>query len=134
MDDVVLVSACLLGVRCRYDGIRREIPSKVQRLLDAGAHVIPVCPEQLGGLPTPRSKNHLTWEGDDANVINEEGRDVTSEFIKGARETLKIARLTGAKHAIFKSSSPSCGEEGVATRFLLKEGIEVEVIDAEKGY
>ena len=132
MDDVVLVSACLLGVRCRYDGIRREIPPKIQELLDAGAHVIPVCPEQLGGLPTPRPKNHLTWDGDKPSVINEEGRDVTGEFIKGAEETLRIARLTGAKHAIFKASSPSCGEEGVATKLLLKEGIEVEVIDAEK--
>ncbi len=63
-------------------------------------------------------------------MINEEGRDVTPEFLSGAEETLKIARLVGAKHAIFKSRSPSCGEDGITTRFLRKEGIEVEVIDA----
>lgn len=65
-------------------------------------------------------------------MIDEEGRDVTPEFLSGAEETLKIARLLGVKRALFKSSSPSCGEEGVATKLLLKEGIEVEVINAEK--
>lgn len=65
-------------------------------------------------------------------MIDEEGRDVTPEFLSGAEETLRIARLLGVKRAIFKSRSPSCGEEGVATKLLLKEGIEVEVINAEK--
>jgi uncharacterized protein YbbK (DUF523 family) len=134
MADIVLVSLCLLGGRCRYNGSRLVIPSKLQKLLDGGEGVIPVCPEQLGGLPTPRSKNHLTWDGDRPSVIDEQGRDVTAEFIRGARETLGIARSVRAKRAIFKSRSPSCGEQGVATKLLLKEGIEVEVIDAEKGF
>lgn len=127
---MILVSACLLGVRCRYDGIRREIPQKIQKLLDEGESLVPVCPEQLGGLPTPRPKNHLTWEGGKPTVINEESRNVTSAFVKGAEETLRIARLIGAERALFKSRSPSCGQEGVTTRFLQKEGIEVTVINA----
>lgn len=127
---MILVSACLVGVRCRYDGAKREIPAKIGKLGDRGKCLIPVCPEQLGGLPTPRPKNDLTWRRAKPTVINEEGRDVTPEFLSGAEETLRIARLTGAKHAIFKSRSPSCGEDGITTRFLRKQGIEVEVIDA----
>lgn len=127
---MILVSACLVGVRCRYDGAKRKIPAKIGKLGDRGKCLIPVCPEQLGGLPTPRPKNDLTWRRAKPTVINEEGRDVTPEFLSGAEETLRIARLTGAKHAIFKSRSPSCGEDGITTRFLRKEGIEVEIIDA----
>jgi len=127
---VILVSACLVGVRCRYDGGKREIPPKIRKLVDRRKCLIPVCPEQLGGLPTPRPKNCTTWKGDNPCVVNEEGREVTIQFLKGAEETLRIAKLTGAKHAIFKSRSPSCGEDGITTRFLRKQGIEVEVIDA----
>ena len=127
---MILVSACLVGVRCRYDGERREVCEEIRNLLESGECLVPVCPEQLGGLPTPRPKNDLTWRRAKPTVINEEGRDVTPEFLSGAEETLRIARLTGAKHAIFKSRSPSCGEDGITTRFLRKEGIEVEVIDA----
>lgn len=129
---MILVSACLVGVRCRYDARRCEIPEEVRNALKEGLCLVPVCPEQLGGLPTPRPENLLSWDGDKLTVIDEEGRDVTPEFLSGAEETLKIARLVGAKRAIFKSRSPSCGEEGVATKLLLKEGIEVEVINAEK--
>lgn len=127
---VILVSACLVGVRCRYDGTKREIPAKIGKLRDRGKCLIPLCPEQLGGLPTPRPKNYITWKGDNPCVVNEEGREVTIQFLKGAEETLRIARLLGVKRAIFKSRSPSCGEDGITTRFLRKEGIEVEVIDA----
>lgn len=127
---MILVSACLVGVRCRYDGGKREIPAKIRKLRDRGKCLIPVCPEQLGGLSTPRPKSCLSWDGAKPTVIDEEGRDVTSAFLKGAEETLRIARLTGAKRAIFKSGSPSCGEDGITTRFLRKEGIEVEVINA----
>lgn len=129
---MILVSACLVGVRCRYDARRCEIPEEVRNALKEGLCLVPVCPEQLGGLSTPRPKNDLTWRRAKPTVIDEEGRDVTPEFLSGAEETLKIARLVGAKRAIFKSRSPSCGEEGVATKLLLKEGIEVEVINAEK--
>jgi uncharacterized protein YbbK (DUF523 family) len=127
---VILVSACLLGVRCRYDGAKREIPAKIGKLGDRGECLIPVCPEQLGGLSTPRPKNDLTWRRAKPTVIDEEGRDVTPEFLSGAEETLRIAKLLGAKRAIFKSRSPSCGEDGITTRFLRRQGIEVEVIDA----
>lgn len=129
---MILVSACLVGVRCRYDARRCEIPEEVRNALKEGLCLVPVCPEQLGGLPTPRPKNDLTWRRAKPTVINEEGRDVTPEFLSGAEETLKIARLVGVKRAIFKSRSPSCGEDGVTTRLLREEGIEVKVIDAAR--
>ncbi len=127
---MILVSACLVGVRCRYDGERLEVPEEARKAQERGECLLPVCPEQLGGLPTPRPKNDLTWRRAKPTVIDEEGRDVTPEFLSGAEETLRIARLLGAKRAIFKSRSPSCGEDGITTRFLRKQGIEVEVIDA----
>ncbi len=127
---MIIVSACLLGIKCRYDGQRREIPAGIEELFEKGECLIPVCPEQLGGLPTPRSKNHLSWGDGAPAVINEEGADVTAEFLKGAGETLRIAKLYKAKRAILKSGSPSCGEEGVTTRLLRENGIEVDVIDA----
>ncbi|MBN2378606.1 DUF523 domain-containing protein [candidate division WOR-3 bacterium] len=121
-----------MGLVCRYDGTRRKRPARIKKLLEEDACLVPVCPEQMGGLPTPRSKNHLTWNEDIPEVINEQGRDVTGEFVRGAQETLNIARLTGARHAILKSGSPSCGKDGVTTRLLRKEGIQVEVIDAPR--
>lgn len=129
---MILVSACLVGVRCCYDARRCEIPEEVRNALKEGLCLVPVCPEQLGGLPTPRSENLLSWDGDKPTVIDEDGRDVTPEFLSGAEETLKIARLVGAKRAVFKSRSPSCGEDGVTTRLLREEGIEVKVIDAAR--
>lgn len=127
---MILVSACLVGVRCRYDGERLEVPEEARKAQERGECLLPVCPEQLGGLPTPRPKNYITWKGDNPCVVNEEGREVTIQFLKGAEETLRIARLLGIKRALFKSRSPSCGEDGITTRFLRKHGIEVEVIDA----
>lgn len=141
----VLVSSCLLGVTCRYDGghsLAEEIASKVGQM-----HVIPICPEQLGGLPTPRPpSNIVNGDGDEvlrgrARVINDRGEDVTEAFLKGAHETLALARLMGAKKALLKDKSPSCGLRtpycetdtgygiGVTAALLLREGIEiVEVI------
>ena len=107
----MLVSSCLLGVMCRYDGghsLAEEIASKVSQM-----HVIPICPEQLGGLPTPRPPSSIVnGDGDEvlrgrARVINDRGEDVTEAFVKGARETLALARLTGAKKALLKDKSPS---------------------------
>lgn len=128
----ILVSGCLLGQACRYDGAGRKVVEKIQRLLEDGECLIPVCPEQLGGLTTPRPRNHLTWNSDEPTVINDQGREVTEEFLRGARETLRIARLVKAGHAIFKSRSPSCGEEGVTTRLLRKEGVTVEIIEVPR--
>ncbi len=108
-----LVSACLIGINCRYDGENR-LNDKVMKLLKH-EELIPVCPEQLGGLPTPREPSGiLNGSGEDvidgkSKVYNAIGQDVTQNFTKGAHEVLKIARLYGIKDAILKQRSPSCG-------------------------
>ncbi len=143
----VLVSSCLLGVSCRYDGdhsLAKEIARKVRHM-----HVIPICPEQLGGLPTPRPPSKIVnGDGEEvlrgrARVINDRGEDVTRAFLKGARETLALAKLTGAQKALLKAKSPSCGLRtpycktdtgygiGVTAALLLREGIEVVEVNAE---
>jgi uncharacterized protein YbbK (DUF523 family) len=99
----ILVSACLLGVNCRYDG-RSKPNEKV--MMYCKKHVyIPVCPEVLGGLPTPRLRSEIK----NGKVINEKGIDVTEYFEKGAGECLKIAMENQIDFAILKSKSPSCG-------------------------
>jgi len=129
----ILVSACLLGIKCRYDGTRREIPDTIQNLIKEGKSLIPVCPEQLGGLPTPRAKSRVVWDDDGPRVINELGEDVTSQFVIGAREVLKIAQLVAADRAYLKSKSPSCGSEGVAKKLLSDNGIHVIILDSPSG-
>lgn len=99
----LLVSACLLGVCCRYDGKEKK-NEEVMRLLEK-YNLIPVCPEILGGLATPRSPAEIRGE----KVVNKLGQDVTREYERGARETLKIAKLLNIKRAILKENSPSCG-------------------------
>lgn len=108
-----LVSACLLGVNCRYDG-RNNLNEKVMRLA-AKDVLIPVCPEQLGGLETPReSMRIIGGTGSEvldgkAKILNRSGRNVTENLIRGAKEILKIARSSGVREAILKARSPSCG-------------------------
>lgn len=99
----ILVSACLLGLPCRYDGTGKAD----ERLLAlAKTHAfIPVCPEQLGGLPTPRP----SAERYGARVITRDERDFTAAFARGAQETLRLSRLFGCRIAVLKSNSPSCG-------------------------
>ena len=100
----ILVSACLLGLCTRYDGQGKGHPNV---LALANKHtLIPVCPEQLGGLPTPRPPAELQPDG---RVINTLGQDVTQAFTRGAKMALDIARLTGCEAAILKARSPSCG-------------------------
>jgi len=144
----VLISSCLLGIGCRYDGshsLVEEIIKKAQEM-----QFIPVCPEQLGGLPTPRAPSKIV-KGDGkavlaggAQVTNSLGEDVTAAFIKGARETLKLARILGAKKAILKNTSPSCGLNtpycetdtgyglGVTAALLLSAGIEIIEINPDE--
>ena len=99
----ILVSACLLGTPCRYDGSGKADA----RLLKLGAkrQLIPVCPELLGGLPTPRPPAERVG----ARIFDNSGADVTSAYLRGAQETLRLARLLGCKTAILKARSPSCG-------------------------
>jgi uncharacterized protein YbbK (DUF523 family) len=138
------VSACLLGVRCRYDGESREVPGLAERLTreDPGAEIVPVCPEELGGLPTPRSPSIIrcggcsNGEGDAtgpavlagrARVLSAEGLDRTAEFVRGAREAVRIARASGAAKAVLKTRSPSCDPAfGVAAAALGAEGLTLE--------
>ncbi|MCF7886544.1 MAG: DUF523 domain-containing protein, partial [Candidatus Marinimicrobia bacterium] len=98
-----IVSACLAGIECAYDG-KNRLNKKVRKLVKQGK-AIPVCPEQLGGLPTPRIPSERAKD----KVVNKNGVDITENFRKGAREALKIAQLVDCKCAILKSRSPSCG-------------------------
>jgi uncharacterized protein YbbK (DUF523 family) len=99
----LLVSSCLLGVNCRYDGGCR--PNEAVRRLSGRFGLIPVCPEQMGGLPTPRPPAELRC----GRAVTRSDRDVTEQFLHGAEEALKLARLCGCRCAVLKSKSPSCG-------------------------
>jgi len=109
-----LVSACLLGIRCAWDGKDRYKNKRVIELLRKET-LIPVCPEQLGGLAIPRVLQEIEkGSGEDvldgrSRVKNKIGQDVTRQFIRGAKEALKIARQYNIKEFIAKSRSPSCG-------------------------
>jgi uncharacterized protein YbbK (DUF523 family) len=128
LESPIIVSACLLGIECRYDlkkssGIKIKIPKD--------AVLIPVCPEQLGGLPTPRPKSMFV--GGDAEsvikglakVVNEVGADVTDNFIKGALAAKRISCITRARSAILKDKSPSCGTNIVMISGEFKKGLGV---------
>ncbi|NPA93803.1 MAG: DUF523 domain-containing protein [Thermodesulfobacteria bacterium] len=130
---MILVSGCLLGISCRYDA--RSKPNQEVISLAKGSRVVPVCPEQLGGLSTPRPPAHLVG-GDGFDVLEgsarvvrlEDGGDVTEWFVQGARECVKLARLFGCSQAILKSKSPSCGLQpivGVTAAALILEDIQV---------
>ncbi len=130
----ILISACLAGVNCKYDGTNNANP-KIIELINSGNAIL-VCPEQLGGLSTPRTPS----ERANTKVLSQNGKDVTQEFQKGAEETLKIAQRFHIKKAILKSKSPSCGSnyiydgtfshtltnrDGVTAELLKANGIEV---------
>lgn len=113
MSKTYLVSACLLGLCTRYDG-RHNRDDGVLRFCGTH-HVIPVCPEQLGGLPTPRPATEIKG-GDGGAVLegaaavkDQDGNDLTDCFIRGAEQALLLARLGRAAGAVLKSGSPSCG-------------------------
>jgi uncharacterized protein YbbK (DUF523 family) len=100
---VILVSACLVGVRCRYDGETKAEPRVIA--LAERATLVPVCPEQLGGMPTPRVRHERVGE----RIVSESGCDATEAFDRGAQQALVIARICGATRAVLKARSPSCG-------------------------
>jgi len=100
---MIIVSACLAGMNCAYDGKSRTCNAVVELVKNGEA--IPVCPEQLGGLSTPRNPVEIVA----GRVKDRSGKDFTLEFEIGALEVLKIAQLCGAETAILKSRSPSCG-------------------------
>ncbi len=134
-----LISACLLGLCTRYDGKIRQ--DKFDFSLVEEYRLIPVCPEQLGGLPTPRpAADIVDGDGHDvlrgkARVLSHEGDDFTSEFIKGAEQILKIAKLLNCRSALLKARSPSCavnGTAGVAAALLMENNITVIEADYPK--
>ncbi|MGM9551456.1 MAG: 2-thiouracil desulfurase family protein [Clostridia bacterium] len=129
----VLISACLLGFACRYDGKSVEYDLKG---IEENFNLIPFCPEIYGGLPTPRTPSEIIKE----KVINKDGIDVTKEYMKGACEALKICKMFNIKKAVLKERSPSCGSgeiydgtfthtviqgDGITAKLLKENGIEV---------
>ena len=130
-----MVSACLMGVPCNHDGSAR--PAPVVRALAAEARLIPVCPEVAGGLPTPRPAAEV---GQDRRVRTAAGDDVTEFYERGASHAVAVALSAGARRAVLKARSPSCGcrqiydgshqrrlidGEGVAAEALRKAGLVV---------
>lgn len=130
----ILVSACLLGTHCRYDG--RDNRSEWVLELAKEHTLIPACAEQLGGLPTPRPP--VEWR--EGRAVNNQGADCTEAFVRGAEEVLHLARTCGCQLAILKARSPSCGKRqiydgqfqkrlidgmGATARLLTENGIPV---------
>ncbi|MFQ5647769.1 MAG: DUF523 domain-containing protein [Candidatus Aenigmatarchaeota archaeon] len=127
-----VVSACLAGVKCRWDGTAAPC-QKVIELVRQGK-AIPVCPEQLAGLPTPRPPR----ERSGSRVITKDGKDVTEELARGAKEALRIAKMAGCKEAILKSRSPACGSgeiyDGTFSGKLTKgDGVFTELLKKKTG-
>ena len=131
----ILVSRCLLGERCRYDG--KRIPDAEVIALGREHTLIPVCPEMLGGLPCPRTPCEVRGE----RVVSRDGEDLTDAYRRGAEEALRICRENGCEKAVLKARSPSCGKgiiydgsftgtltagDGVTARLLEENGIPVE--------
>ncbi|MDN5344873.1 MAG: hypothetical protein PWQ18_985 [Clostridia bacterium] len=111
--DKILVSACLAGQKCKYNDGHNLVPA-IAELVRQG-RAVPVCPETLGGLPTPRPPAEIRGgDGRDvlagrARVVDREGRDVTAAFLRGAQATLAKAQEIGAGLVVLKEKSPSCG-------------------------
>jgi len=138
---MIIVSACLLGFNCRYDGGNH--PEEALFAPTLKKLLVPVCPEQLGGLPTPRAPSEIkggdglyVLEGK-ARVVSTSGRDVTGCFMRGAQEVMRFMKLMGISTAIMREGSPSCGVlhikrdgailrgAGVTSALLTKNGVRV---------
>ena len=134
----ILVSACLLGFNTKYNGGNNYRESVIKLIEDY--EVIPICPESLGGLKSPRVPSEIV----DNKVLSKDGEDVTKYFIDGANKVLEIAKKNNVKKAILKSKSPSCGSglvydgtfsdtivsgDGITTKLLKDNNIEIISID-----
>ena len=133
----LLVSSCMLGVSCRYDGASKiPFSEDILENLRTRYELIPFCPEIYGGLPTPRTPSERV--GDE--VYMKDGKCVTHNYKKGADEALRLCRILGIKKALLKEKSPSCGKgfiydgtfskrlifgNGVCAELLMKSGVEV---------
>ena len=136
-----LISACLVGLNCKYNG-KNNYHEKAWELVKSGK-AIPVCPEQLGGLATPRIPAEIKIVNGQRRVFNKNGEDVTKEFERGAEEVLNLCQKLNVEKVILKSRSPSCGVgeiyngefdgtliegNGITAQLLIEHGMEVEVI------
>lgn len=132
----IAVSACLLGFACHYDGLSKLNHSVIKKI--KGMKVIPICPEVLGGMTTPRIPSEIQKDG--ITVLNRQSQDVTIFFQTGRTSTLDILRQNDCKQAILQNGSPSCGTtcvydgsftnnkikgEGITCQYLKANGIEV---------
>lgn len=139
---MVLVSGCLVGINCKYNG-GNNYDERIFNLVKEG-RAIPVCPEQLGGLKTPRNPAEIQEKDGQRNVVTCKAEDVTIEYKKGAEEVLKIAKMLNVKEAILQPRSPSCGKgliydgtfskskvegNGITADLLIKNGINVYMPD-----
>ena len=135
---MIFVSACLAGINCKYNG-GNNYNENIFNMVKEGK-AIPVCPEQLGGLSTPRIPAEIKIIDGAKHVITSEGKDVTKNFERGAKEVLDLAKKLDIKKAILKSRSPSCGKgeiyngnfeekvipgNGILAELFIKNGIEV---------
>jgi uncharacterized protein YbbK (DUF523 family) len=136
---MILVSACLCGVNCKYNG-KNNLNEECLELLKKGEALL-VCPEQLGGLQTPRNPSEIRIIDGETKVFMNDGTDVTENYKRGAEEVLNLAKKLNIKKAILKRKSPSCGcgeiydgtftntltnGNGITASLLLENGIEVE--------
>jgi uncharacterized protein YbbK (DUF523 family) len=146
----VLVSACLLGRACRYDGRRNSDAALLRELDERGLIPVPFCPEEAGGLGTPRPPAWIEREGAAAvldgtdRVVTDAGADVTGPFVAGAEAALAACRAHGIRRAFLKERSPSCGTcrthvanaladgPGVTTELLRRHGIDVEPAEGRR--
>ena len=124
----ILVSACLLGENCKYNG-KNNYSERVAKYLE-GHEVIPVCPEVLGGLPTPRDPSEIV----SGEVINCKGVNVDRQFREGAEEALRIAKENGIDLAILQSRSPSCGVKQIydgnfTGKLILGQGVFAQLLE-----
>ena len=140
---MILISACLVGMNCKYNG-KNNYNEKALELVKSG-QAIPICPEQLGGLSTPRNPSEIKIINNKKHVIDNKNNDVTEAFEKGANEVLNLAKKLNIKKVVIQSRSPSCGVEkiysgefdgklidgnGILAQLLIENNI--EVVDIEK--
>ena len=132
--EALLISACLMGFNCKYNGGNNALPEDVLCALRRNYHLIPVCPELAGGLPTPRAPSERRGDA----VINRDGQDVTLQFRRGAEIALKLSERFDVHRALLKGNSPSCGSgmiydgsfsgmlvcgDGVTAEYLMKRNL-----------
>ena len=136
MKEALLISACLLGTNCKYNGGNNALPEEKLAVLRERYRLVPVCPERDGGLPTPRLPSERLGE----RVLNRAGEDVTEAFRRGAAHALETAEREGCLIALLKERSPSCGSgkiydgsftstviagDGITAELLKQNGIRV---------